>query len=83
MSGNVCEWCWDLYNGNYENVKIQKDPTGFIPENPEGYYSKRIIRGGTYLDSREYLTVWYRENTANDNMPNDGFTGFRLVRSIR
>ena len=83
MSGNVCEWCWDLYNGNYENVKIQKDPTGFIPENPERYYSKRIIRGGTYLDSREYLTVWYRENTANDNMPNDGFTGFRLVRSIR
>ena len=83
MSGNVCEWCWDLYNGNYENVKIQKDPTGFIPENPEGYYSKRIIRGGTYLDSREYLTVWYRENTDNDNMPNDGFTGFRLVRSIR
>lgn len=83
MSGNVCEWCWDLYNGNYENVKIQKDPTGFIPENPEGYYSKRIIRGGTYLDSREYLTVWYRENTTNDNMPNDGFTGFRLVRSIR
>lgn len=83
MSGNVCEWCWDLYNGNYENVKVQKDPTGFIPENPEGYYSKRIIRGGTYLDSREYLTVWYRENTANDNMPNDGFTGFRLVRSIR
>lgn len=83
MSGNVCEWCWDLYNGNYENVNIQKDPTGFIPENPERYYSKRIIRGGTYLDSRDPLTVWYRENTDNDNMPNDGFTGFRLVRSIR
>lgn len=83
MSGNVSEWCWDLYYGNYENINIQKDPTGFIPKKSESSYRERIIRGGTYLDSRDPLTVWYRENTYHDNMPSDGFTGFRLVRSIR
>ncbi|MDD3535279.1 MAG: SUMF1/EgtB/PvdO family nonheme iron enzyme [Candidatus Cloacimonetes bacterium] len=54
MSGNVWEWCWDIY-GSY--------PSG-AQTNPHGASSgsSRVVRGGSWSNSASYCTVSYRSN---------------------
>ena len=54
MSGNVCEWCQDLY-GDYSSGS-QTNPTG--PSS--GSY--RVVRGGNWGNSAKYCRVSYRVN---------------------
>ena len=52
MSGNVWEWCWDIY-GSYPSGS-QTDPHGAT----SGSY--RVRRGGYFSDNANYCTVSYR-----------------------
>lgn len=71
MSGNVDEWCLDLY-GSY-NSSSQKNPTG----SSTGSYN--IQRGGSWNSSATYCRVSYR----NYYWPEYGYSdyGFRLACS--
>ncbi len=70
MSGNVCEWCWDIYaaypSGN------QTNPTGAM----RGNY--RVIRGGSWGDYASSSTVYYRSRV--HAMVRRELLGFRCVR---
>ena len=86
MSGNVWEWCSDLYNYNYYNTLIN-----IIADNPKGpeisfdpnepYSEKRVVRGGSYLCSKSYCTG-YRNSMRMKSTPDTGsmHTGFRTVK---
>jgi len=73
MSGNVWEWCWDLY-GDYSS-ESQTNPKGASSG------SRRVHRGGSWLNydhdcrvaNREYYSPGYSLNRL----------GFRLARKIR
>ncbi len=72
MSGNVYEWCWDWYD---RNIGHCMNPTGAS----RGSY--RVRRGGSfnYYDV-SCCAVVYR-NVSGPYDSNDGYNGFRLVRS--
>ncbi|MGN0740337.1 MAG: formylglycine-generating enzyme family protein [Treponema sp.] len=71
MSGNVCEWCWDLSCSI--NKGEETNPTG------SDYRSVRVQRGGSWQLNEEHCVVTYRI----ESYPRDGFwdDGFRVVRS--
>ena len=70
MSGNVWEWCWDIY-GNYPGGS-QTDPHGATV----GSY--RVIRGGSWYNSAGNCTVSYR--VGDSAATSVGGIGFRCVR---
>ncbi len=73
MSGNIYEWCWDIY-GPYTG-EDKKNPKG--PE--EG--PNRVFRGGSWSSKKDYCTV---SNRYYDNAANQMFNiGLRLVRTIK
>lgn len=71
MSGNLREWCWDIYQQGY--------PTGdeWDPRGPEKGYSDRVIRGGSYDYDATFSEVdhraWYMASTG---------LGFRVCRGF-
>lgn len=70
MSGNVGEWCWDIY-GTYPGGS-QTDPHGATSG------SSRVRRGGSWFDDANGCTVsnrgYYWATSSYDNI------GFRCVR---
>ena len=87
LSGNVWEWCSDLYNANYyaeESKKgTSKDPQGpttsFDPEEPHA--SKHVHRGGSFLCHASYCKG-YRITARMKTCPDTGLNhlGFRCVK---
>ena len=79
MSGNVWEWCWDLYN----SVATSGDTadTNGVVTNPTGASSGslRVYRGGSWGYDAVYCSVCCRYNR-NPDYRNSGL-GFRVVRS--
>lgn len=82
MSGNVSEYCYDVFDFNptfndlyyLENGKI-KNPLGRI------YGTNRVVRGGSYADNSWKNSVSYREAVPQDGRNWD--RGFRLVRNVQ
>ena len=74
MSGNVWEWCWDIY-GEINSVS-EENPLGA----ESGNY--RMYRGGSWYDDASYASVcdrssYYKPSFTADNL------GFRVVRSAK
>jgi formylglycine-generating enzyme required for sulfatase activity len=87
MSGNVWEWCEDLYNNTYYEQSINThNPAGpataYDPEDPAS--PKRVIRGGSYMCTDEYCSG-YRVTARMKTTEESGLQnlGFRCVKNIR
>ena len=73
MHGNVWEWCWDGYAGDYYRTSPGADPTGLSVG-----ASVRVYRGGSWGSLPRYARSayrdWYAPGYRND------FLGFRVAR---
>jgi formylglycine-generating enzyme required for sulfatase activity len=75
MSGNVLEWCWDLYEDTYYGQFLNS--TAVDPAGPEEERS-RVLRGGSWVS----YDLSCRTSLRDDWYPNfmlDSF-GFRVAR---
>jgi sulfatase modifying factor 1 len=73
MSGNVWEWCQDVFTREIE--RIPQDGTPVV-----GPGDERVLRGGCFHNWAVHCTVSKRYEIAHDY--HDGCVGFRLVFSI-
>jgi len=73
MHGNVWEWTQDCWNANYSGAP----GNGSAWES--GYCSRRVLRGGSWVNYPSYLHSASRSwNTPDDSYGN----GFRLARTL-
>jgi formylglycine-generating enzyme required for sulfatase activity len=72
MSGNVWEWCQDVFTSEVES--IPQDGTSFV-----GPGDQRVLRGGCFHNWAVHCTVSKRYKIAHDY--HDGCIGLRLVFS--
>lgn len=89
MSGNVWEWCYDLYDHDYYSTlagKTTNDPKGPAKSNDpqEPFAIKRVLRGGSFLCNESYCSG-YRVARRMKSSPDTGLehTGFRCVKDVK
>jgi len=73
MSGNVAEWCWDIYDETYYRHSDSVNPKG--PDT--GDY--RVVRGGTRRDKMEHIVITRRSYLEPEKK--NLYIGFRPVRT--
>jgi formylglycine-generating enzyme len=73
MSGNVWEWCQDVFTRDI--ARIPQDGTPFV-----GPGEERVLRGGCFHNWAVHCTVSKRYEIVHDF--HDGCIGFRLVLSL-
>ena len=73
MNGNVWEWVWDIYDGDYYQRSPVADPRGPAA----GTY--RTMRGGAWYNNVSYITVSSRQYHNPDFRQNS--VGFRIARN--
>ena len=76
MSGNVAEWCWDLYTATV-NASTNAYPTGPFPD----YDTQRVVRGGNWSESTEQAVYdcMTGKRKSKGSSGADPIRGFRLV----
>jgi formylglycine-generating enzyme required for sulfatase activity len=74
MHGNVWEWIEDCWNGSYQGAP--SDGSAWT----SGDCSRRVMRGGSWLDGPEYLRSAYRGGVVADG--GDLNFGFRVARTL-
>ena len=76
MSGNVAEWCWDLYTATV-NPSTNAYPTGPFPD----YDTQRVVRGGNWSESTEQAVYdcMTGKRKSKGSSGADPIRGFRLV----
>jgi len=74
MSGNVWEWCNDLYDSNYYPISPKRNPSG------SDLGSKRVYRGGSWNLGDLFCRSAYRNSYSPDYK--HASIGFRLVLNI-
>ncbi|MDE0681446.1 MAG: SUMF1/EgtB/PvdO family nonheme iron enzyme [Candidatus Poribacteria bacterium] len=84
MAGNMAEWCFDAYDGNFYVNSPRRNPIATIlikdgENNIVAVNKKRVIRGGSWYYGPK--AVWIASRNAN--LPAFIFTnhGFRCVKS--
>ncbi len=90
MSGNVWQWCSDLYHASYYQ-QLTKDGLSTNPKGPmtsydpdEPYASKRVHRGGSFLCHDTYCKG-YQITARMKTTPDTGLNhlGFRCVKDYK
>jgi len=76
MSGNLWEWCWDFYHGDYYAASPSADPQG--PTSPQDNSLERVKRGGYFTLDPDSLRATCRSAGSTTYWPGEGF---RLVRT--
>jgi sulfatase modifying factor 1 len=77
MSGNVWEWCWDLYGSAYYRSSPEADPKVDDP-NEGALSSDRVFRGGSYFNDATYSRLVFRDGYGSQRR--FFFMGFRPAR---
>jgi formylglycine-generating enzyme required for sulfatase activity len=77
MSGNVWEWCEDVWHQNYENAS--KDGSSWNENNSQASF--RTIRGGSWRRNPWYCRSAYRYFSPSVNRYD--LIGFRVVCAVR
>lgn len=72
VSGNVWEWCEDLFDESYYGRSPERDPKGPT----EG--KTRALRGGSWYNSGDQMRLSFR--TALDPSTRLGYVGFRCAQ---
>ena len=76
MSGNVQEWCWDIYANNLSNP-LPPNYTGADP----GTGTDRVVRGGHWGTDSNDAACAYR-TVADQTSPGSENIGLRVVRLL-
>lgn len=74
MSGNVWEWCWDIYDRGYYSQSPEKNPLG--PDKG----TDRVYRGGSWKSGQDELRLTVRQHNTQNNPT--GSVGIRLAQSL-
>lgn len=87
MSGNVWEWCSDLYH--FQSYEMQNDrEVAYDPKGPkesldpdEPLIEKRVLRGGSFLCNDSYCSGYrVSRRMKGDEKSSYNHTGFRCVK---
>lgn len=65
MAGNVAEWVYDYYDGNYYSQGVTMNPPG--PGSRSQYFN-RVVRGGTYQDAFIDIRLANRASVRGSNL---------------
>ena len=78
MHGNVWEWCFDDWHGNYE--KAPTDGSAWVKNDNDNRSHSKVLRGGSWNDNPEGCRSAFRLNGIPENRYND--LGFRVVCAV-
>jgi sulfatase modifying factor 1 len=79
MSGNLFEWCWDWYGGDYYAMSPDSDPLGPpAPKTVTPWELVRVRRSGCWREEADSVRTTFRSFDIASYL---GDNGFRLVRT--